>query len=240
MALSLFGKRILITGSTDGLGKATALALAKLGAHVIVHGKDEAKLIAVVKAIQTIPNASVSSILCDLTNEEQILEQFSSIRTVDILINNAGTWYMGDTSAMPFEKVIALTKINTLAPLLITRILLPTLLQSPFSQIVNIVSKDGMSIPTGYYDTVYVATKYAMQGFTEALAKEYYNKHLRVIGYYPGGMETNIFKKAGDKLKKHEPWMFDPQVSVEAIIFMLTRDEKVNIKRMDLINQLED
>jgi hypothetical protein len=59
------------------------------------------------------------------------------------------------------------------------------------------------------------------------------------MGYYPGGMETKLFKKAGIPYKTHEPWMFDPQESVEAIIFMLTRDPKLNIKRMDLINHLQ-
>jgi short-subunit dehydrogenase len=59
------------------------------------------------------------------------------------------------------------------------------------------------------------------------------------MGYYPGGMETKLFKKAGNDYKEHEPWMFDPQESVEAIIFMLTRNKKINVKRMDLINQLE-
>ena len=59
------------------------------------------------------------------------------------------------------------------------------------------------------------------------------------MGYYPGGMETELFKKAGIGYKKHEPWMFDPQESVDAILFMLTRDPKLNIKRLDLINHLQ-
>lgn len=77
-----------------------------------------------------------------------------------------------------------------------------------------------------------------MQGFSEATAKEFEGKNLRVMGYYPGGMGTKLFFKAGESYKDNEPWMFDPEESVEAIIFMLTRNEKVNIKRLDLINQL--
>lgn len=78
-----------------------------------------------------------------------------------------------------------------------------------------------------------------MQAFSEALAKEFDNKNLRVMGYYPGGMATNFFKKANMPYKQVEPWMFDPQESVDAMIFMLTRNPKINIKRLDLINHLQ-
>jgi len=61
---------------------------------------------------------------------------------------------------------------------------------------------------------------------------------MRVMGFYPGGMNTKLFVKAGETYKDNESWMFDPVESVEAIIFMLTRSKKVNVKRMDLINWL--
>lgn len=158
---------------------------------------------------------------------------------MDILINNAGIWEEGDTLDITPERIIELTHVNLLAPLLISRTLLPVLLKAEFGQIFNTVSIAGVEIPAGYYHTVYSAVKIGLQGFTEAMAKEFFNKNLRVMGYYPGGMETKFFEKAGMDYKPHEPWMFDTQESVEAIIFMLTRNPKVSVKRMDLINQLE-
>jgi len=53
-------------------------------------------------------------------------------------------------------------------------------------------------------------------------------------------MVTKLFKKAGIGYQDVEPWMFDPQESVDAMIFMLTRNKKVNIKRLDLVNHLEE
>jgi short-subunit dehydrogenase len=123
--------------------------------------------------------------------------------------------------------------------MLVTRSLLPIIQKSDFGQILNVVSVSGIEIPFDYYHTIYSATKFGLQGFSEALAKEFENKSLRIMGYYPGGMSTKLFKKAGQDYKDNEPWMFDPKESVEAMIFMLTRNPKINIKRMDLINHLQ-
>ncbi len=240
MALSLANKTVLITGATDGLGKHIASALAQQGTHLIIHGRNEEKVQQTVSHLKEV-NASINvqHIVCDLNKPEKITEHFSTIQNVDVLINNAGVWLEGNTLEAQSEKIIELTHVNLLAPLLITRTVLPSLLKSDFAQILNIVSIAGVEIPAGYYHTIYSAVKFGLQGFSEALAKEFYSRNIRVMGYYPGGMETNLFKKAGNEYKEHEPWMFSPQESVEAILFMLTRDKKVNVKRMDLINQLD-
>lgn len=237
---SLKGKYALITGATDGLGKLTALALAKEGAHLIVHGRSEEKVTPVVEEIQRAnSDITIVGLACDLTKAEEVEKAFAKIEKLDVLINNAGVWLEGNTIDATPEKIIEVTHVNLLAPLLITRILLPKLLQSEFGQVLNVVSIAGVEIPAGYYHTMYSAVKIGLQGFTEAMAKEFFNKNLRVMGYYPGGMNTKLFVKAGMDYKENAPWMFDPQESVEAIIFMLTRSKKVSLKRMDLINQLE-
>ncbi len=231
MSLDLSGKIILITGATDGLGKEIAHSVSKAGAKVIIHGRTSQKVSEVVKDI---PNAT--GLVCDLRESNQISQVFSQIEKIDILINNAGLWLEGSITDATEEKIIELTNVNMLAPLLITRALLPKLLMSPFGQILNIVSTDGVVIPHEYFASIYIATKYAMQGFTEGLAKEFYTKNLRVMGYYPGGMNTKLFKKAGNR-RENESWMFDVSESVDAILYMLTRSKSVNLKRMDLVKQ---
>lgn len=241
MTLSLANKHVLVTGSTDGLGKATALRLAKEGAQVILHGRSKQRVANILDQLQKLyPSGHFETIVCNLENPEEVEKAFLKMKTVDILINNAGIFLEGGMESGKRKELTSLVTVNTLAPLLISRVLLPKLLKSDFGQILNVVSTAGIEIPVGYYHTVYTATKYAMQGLSEALAKEFYNKNLRVMGFYPGGMETNIYRKAKSTLKPHEPWMFDVQEAVDAIVFMLTRSKKVNIKRMDLINQLTD
>ncbi|MBI5356746.1 SDR family NAD(P)-dependent oxidoreductase [Candidatus Collierbacteria bacterium] len=240
MSFSLVGKKALVTGSTDGLGRKIALELAKQKADVIVHGRDVKKADSVVKELIGIyPDGKFESIVCDLNKSGSIEPVFSGVKNLDILINNAGIWQEGKTLDVKAERIIEIVNVNLSAPLLIARTLLPVLQKSQFGQILNVVSVAGIEIPSGYFHTIYSATKFGLQAFSEALEKEYDNKQLRIMGYYPGGMETNLFKKAGNDYKAHEPWMFDPQESVEAIIFMLTRDPKLNVKRMDLINHLQ-
>lgn len=240
MPYLLVGKKVLVTGSTDGLGREIALELARREANIIVHGRDQKKADRVVKELKKVyPVGDHGAIVCDLNKSCSIESAFSGIKNLDILINNAGAWLEGNTADAKPEKIIELVNVNLGAPLLITRTLLPVLQKSQFGQILNVVSIGGVEIPTGYYHTIYSATKFGLQAFSEALEKEYDNKRLRIMGYYPGGMETDLFKKAGNDYKKHEPWMFDPQESVEAIMFMLTRDPKLNVKRMDLINHLQ-
>ena len=240
MPYLLAGKKALVTGSTDGLGRKIVLELARREANIIVHGRDRKKADSIVKELIGIhPGGKYEAIVCDLNKSGSIESAFSGIKNLDILINNAGAWLEGNTADAKPEKIIELVNVNLGAPLLITRTLLPVLQKSQFGQILNVVSIAGVEIPAGYYHTIYSATKFGLQAFSEALEKEYDNKQLRIMGYYPGGMETNLFKKAGNDYQKHEPWMFDPQESVEAIMFMLTRDPKLNVKRMDLINHLQ-
>jgi len=231
MNIDLKNKVVLITGSTDGLGYKLAQGLVALGAQVIVHGRSNEK---VNKAVETL--GALKGIVCDLNNPLQITSQFNKIDHIDILVNNAGVWLEGKTRDAGPEKIQELIKVNLTAPLVLTSFLLPKLEASSFGQIVNVSSIAGVEIPSGYYHTIYSATKFGLQAFSEAMAKEYENKNVRVMGFYPGGMETGLFEKAGMNYQKHEPWMFDPQESVEAIIFMLTRSPKTNVKRLDLIN----
>lgn len=240
MSYSLSGKTVLVTGSTDGLGHKLVIELAKQQSNVIVHGRVQNKVDNIIAELKQInSSATFDGVVCDFNNTQNIEKSFSKITRLDVLINNAGIWQEGATTEVNNEKIIEVVNVNLTSPILIARTLLSALKKSDFSQILNVVSIAGVEIPTNYFHTIYSATKFGLQAFSEALAKEYDNKQIRVMGYYPGGMETKLFTKAGIKYKTHEPWMFDPQESVEAIIFMLTRDPKLNIKRMDLINHLQ-
>jgi uncharacterized protein len=238
MALNIQNKVILITGSTDGLGKLLALELSKLGADVIIHGKDQSKINNVIKEIKSVTGKQSTYINCDFNKPENIKTDFGVIKRLDILINNAGIWEEGNTIDATHEKIISIVNTNLASYLLVTRTLLPILSRSDFGQILNVVSVAGYEVPTDFFHTYYSATKYGLQGFSEALDKEYTNKNVRIMGFYPGGMETDLFRKAGLEYKIHESWMFDPKESVEAIIFMLTRNKKISVKRLDLINHL--
>lgn len=239
--MDLKNKTVLITGSTDGLGKLLSINFANIGCNLIIHGRNSTKLDSLEAEIHTAnKDIHVTKIVSDFNKPEAIANEFEIIKSLDILINNAGVWAEGNTVDVTPEKIIELTNVNLLSYLLVTRTLLPVLQKSDFAQILNVSSVAGVEIPQGYFHTIYSATKFGVQAFSEALAKEFGNSNLRVMGYYPGGMITKLFKKAGIDYKDVEPWMFDPQESVDAMIFMLTRNKKINVKRLDLINHIEE
>ena len=232
--MNLKGKVALVTGSTDGLGKLIAKTLSGSGVKVIIHGRDSGKVSEIAKEV-----GAIDGIVCDFNETKTITYDFSKIEKLEIIINNDRVWIEGNTIDASPDKILEVVNIDLASHILVTRTLLPTLLKSEFGQILNTISVAGYEVPAEYFHTIYTAAKFGMQGFSEALTKEFNNKNLRVMGLYPGGMETGLFNKFKNGYKVHEPWMFNVQESVDAIMFMLTRNEKVNVKRLDLINHLQ-
>lgn len=237
MTCSLQNKIALVTGSTDGVGKLTAVELAKAGSNVIIHGRNKEKAIQVHNELKKInPECHHKILICDFNEPQQITNKFSLIKKLDILINNAGIWNEGATLNLTPERAIALVNVNLTSAIVATRVLLPALLKSEFGQILNVISRAGYNIPEDHNRSVYTATKFGLKGFSESLTKEFYNTNLRVMGIYPGGMETDLFEKAGNTTKKQDPDNFNPQETADLIMFMLKANPEINIKRLDIEN----
>jgi NAD(P)-dependent dehydrogenase (short-subunit alcohol dehydrogenase family) len=133
----------LITGATDGIGKATAQALAERGARVIVHGRNPGKLEATLEQLRAATgNESLRAVLADFSSLEQVAALGQRVRTdfpgLNVLINNAGLltdhW---QPSADGFELTFA---VNYLAPFLLTQILLDTVRVNAPGRIVHVAS----------------------------------------------------------------------------------------------------
>lgn len=137
------GKICLITGATNGIGRATALALAQMGATVVIVGRNPAKCAAVVSEIKRISgNDAVEAIVADLSlmaEVRQVAEQFKEkYQKLHVLVNNAGGAFgTRQVTAEGFEKTFAL---NYLSYFLLTNLLLDTLKACTPSRIVNVAS----------------------------------------------------------------------------------------------------
>lgn len=142
--LKLESKIVLITGATQGIGKETAIALAKQGHTVIIHGRNNAKLQAVSEEIKTITgNSRVDTIMADLfslADTKRMADEFKSrYDRLDVLINNAGAFLnrQRETTQEGLEKTITL---NLFAPFLLMQSLLDVLAKSPSARIINLSS----------------------------------------------------------------------------------------------------
>lgn len=208
-------KTILITGSTDGIGKLTALKLAEAGHQVYLHGRNVDKLtnvIAEVKAVAT--GAAVDSIdgfvadFSDLTDVlKMAVEVNEKLPKLDVLINNAGIYTTA--SAMTKDELDVRFVVNYLAPYELTNALLPLLKKSNKARIINLSS--AAQAPISYKAFVgqerlddkdaYAQSKLALTMWSMDLANTVASDDINVIAVNPGSLLNT--KMANDAYGQH-------------------------------------
>ena len=190
------GKRALVTGAASGIGRGIALALAREGADVYLWDLNTQGLAAVAEEIRTL-GVQATTATVDLTRSEAISSGVRSLinewGTIDILVNNAGVAYYGPTHKMTAAQWDWLMGINLLAPIQITRELLPILLERPEAHLLNVCSISGL-VAGGRF-AAYHTSKFGLIGFTESIRAEYGRRGLGVTSLCPGPVPTNLYRK---------------------------------------------
>ena len=215
---------ILITGGSDGLGKATAKRLSENKENkIIILSNDEIKIKKVAKEI------NVDYIFCDVTDFKSIQNAINTIlekyKTIDILINNAGVWLAGDLTDCSYEKISNCIDVNTKGPIYMTKAVLPIMYKNKSGLIINVCSQ--ASFDSDDFSTVYNASKWAMRGFNRSIQKDVSKKGVKVTGFYPGFMQTDIFKKAGNDYDTSTG--LETEKVAKAIEFIINLDSDVII-----------
>jgi short-subunit dehydrogenase len=216
-------KTILITGSGTGLGKELALGYAKKGHKIILTGRRDAPLKKVQQLIhQEGGHAEVFTI--DLTKHESVQKTVSSLikkHSVSYLINNAGAGCFGPLTELSIAEIDLAVQTNVLGTIYLTKELLPHLKEQNEPKIMNIISTAGQKGKVN--ESVYVASKFAVRGFTESLQKELEGK-VTVTATYMGGMDTPFWDET-DHIKDKSR-LKSPQQVAEIII---SQDNKLEI-----------
>ncbi|MGB1032518.1 MAG: SDR family oxidoreductase, partial [Flavobacteriales bacterium] len=184
--MSLKGKKILVTGGSSGLGKATAELMIQHGAEVIITGRSEAKL-------QNVANElGCKSLVFDMANAASIESKSKEVLNelggeLDVLVNNAGVGdfdLLEDCSLESFQKVF---QINVFGLAMLTQAVLPALKASK-GDIVNIASTAGVK---GFaHGSVYAGSKFALRGMTQCWQAELRKHDVRVILINPSEVPT--------------------------------------------------
>jgi NAD(P)-dependent dehydrogenase (short-subunit alcohol dehydrogenase family) len=207
----LTGRTCLVTGATRGIGRATAEALAKLGANVVIHGRDSAAVGAVCRATLRVSRGGlVTGAVADFASLKAVRRLAEEVAAqhpqLDVLVNNAGAGARERrTSADGFEWQFA---VNHLAPFLLTQLLLPTLTKNAPARIVTVASMayrravldfDDLQWERRKYRTlhVYSATKLANILFTLELSRRLNGTRVTANCLHPGVVATNIFASLG-------------------------------------------
>jgi NAD(P)-dependent dehydrogenase (short-subunit alcohol dehydrogenase family) len=205
MNTNLSGKVCMVTGGTDGIGKATALGLAKLGATVVIVGRNARKAGQVVEEIRSATrNPHIEALIADFSSLAQVralAENFKARHDrLDVLVNNAGlVTRERELSEDGFELMFA---VNYLAPFLLTNLLLDVLKKSVPARIVNVSSlgykrgridfDDLQSEQAFDHRQAYYQTRLGLVLFTFALARRLEGSGVTANVLHPGIVKTNL------------------------------------------------
>ncbi len=180
-------KTVLITGASSGIGKTTAIFLAQNGYNVYAAARR-------MERMEDLKNFGIKPIFLDITEEDSLVTCVKQILTeagrIDILINNAGSGYYGALEDMPMCDAKYQFDVNVFAAARLTQLVLPIMRANKYGRIVNISSVGGkVTLPMGVW---YHASKFAIEGLSDALRKEVKQFGIDVIVIEPGGTKSEM------------------------------------------------
>src|ERR1700687_2021943 len=197
-------KSVLITGATDGLGKALALLLAERGYRVFAAGRSPEKL-AQLDSIAREKNLALESIALDVCSDASV---HSAVQTVlgktgaiDVLVNNAGVNYTAAVEDLSMEDWRTQFETNVFGVLRVTRAVLPRMRDRRSGRILMMSSLSGLVTPPT--QGAYSSSKHALEGLSNALRMELYPFGIDVVLIQPGYIITGIQKTAAELSKPY-------------------------------------
>lgn len=185
MDLQLEGKRALITGSTAGIGFATALGLAKEGAAVVLNGRSPQRVEEAVQRLQTMtPNAKVSGVAADLSTAAGVAKLLQHVPDVDILVNSLGIFEPKSFEEITDADWLRFFETNVLSGVRLTRHYLPQMKSRNWGRVIFISSESAVNIPVEMIH--YGMTKTAQLAIARGLAETTVETGITVNSILPG------------------------------------------------------
>jgi NAD(P)-dependent dehydrogenase (short-subunit alcohol dehydrogenase family) len=189
---TLEGRVALVTGASSGLGRVTAIALARAGADVALVARSQGELDSAKEEVSRLGRQALI-LPVDLASEtetaEAVVRTVEALGRIDVLVNAAGTDVPGTVEELDVADWDRTLDVNLRAPFLLSKAAFPHMREAGGGIIVNISSVAGKK---GWANaSAYCASKFGLTGFTEALADEGKGYGIRAIVLYPGAMATN-------------------------------------------------
>lgn len=225
----------VVTGATEGIGRATAFALGRAGASLAICARNAAK---VKETVTALARADITAIgtPCDVRDPSsvQAFGRFVREQAGDpaILVNNAGIGRFAPLDEMTLEDWDDVQATNVRSLFLVTREFLPAMKRAGRGDIVNVASLAGRNgFPGG---TAYTASKHAVLGFSKSLLLEVRKEGVRVIAVCPGSVDTPWVEKSG-RPKPNRDRILHAEDVAETILHALTLPpERATISELDI------
>ncbi len=230
--MNLNDKIAVITGGTKGIGRAVAETLLKAGASVFICARDKAELKRALEKLSELGDARGE--ICDVRSEAQVEAMFQECRRVfggvDILVNNAGIGIIGKTveemSAADFEQTL---QTNLFGVFYTCHHAIPLLKKRGGGYIINISSLAGQNAHPKM--AAYNASKFGLNGFTEAMMQEVRQDNIKVSLICPGSVNTHF---GGEEPSAEKAWQLQPEDIAQIVLNLLTMDERALPSKVEI------
>lgn len=199
------GKNILITGASSGIGKAFALKCANDICHIYLASRNREKLEEVKRLVEDL-GSTADVIPTDVTNAEDVKELFLKVtqggKVLDVVFNNAGLGHIANIYEQKVEDIESMVDVNVKGILYVAKYASEVMVKQKYGHLVLTSSLAGLITVPGW--ATYVATKWAVTGFTDSIRMELKKYNVKVSSLHPGLVKTEFFDKQKADMSEEE------------------------------------
>ena len=229
--MELAGKVAIVTGGTRGIGRAIALSLARAGAEVAITARNEQNLAHATAQLKQ--HGSVAGYVCDVRDYAQVKSTFARVTEgfggLDILVNNAGVGIFGSVESMSVADFRAVLETNVFGVFYCCHEAIPLLKRRGGGYIFNISSLAGANPHANM--AAYNASKFALNGFSEALMQEVRHDGIKVSYIMPGSVNTEF---GGDEPSDTKSWQLQSDDVAHVVMDLLAYPDRALPSRIEI------
>jgi NAD(P)-dependent dehydrogenase (short-subunit alcohol dehydrogenase family) len=223
----LSNKIALVTGGTKGIGRAIAEALVRAGARVVITARNEEEIDRTVSELKEL--GAADGYVCDVRDYDDVKSVFAKLDGLDILINNAGVGIFASVESMNVEDFRAVLETNVFGVFYCCHEAIPLMKQRGGGYIVNISSLAGANPHAEM--AAYNASKFGLNGFSEALMQEVRHDRIKVSYIMPGSVNTAF---GGDEPSDEKSWQLQPDDIAQVVMDLLEYPERALPSRIEI------
>lgn len=231
--MELEGKVAIVTGGTKGIGRAIAEALVNEGVNVCVSARSRQEIEVAVTAMRALDKGQVTGVIADVCNYSQVKAMFEVVEVqlggLDILVNNAGIGIFQTVEEMSIEDFRAVMETNIFGVFYCCHEAIPRLKQRGGGYIINVSSLAGTNAHPRM--AAYNASKFGLNGFSEALMQEVRHDNIKVSYIMPGSVNTEF---GGDEPEEAKSWQLQPSDIAGVVIDLLRHDARSLVSRVEI------
>lgn len=227
--MDLTNKTAIVTGGTRGIGRAIAKALVGAGLRVAITARSEDDIANAISELNAAGPGTAMGYVCDVRDYDQVRVVFAEIGRVDILVNNAGIGLFAPVESISPEEFRAVIETNLCGVFYCCHEAIPLMKQRGGGYIINISSLAGANAHAQM--AAYNASKFGLNGFSEALMQEVRHDGIKVSYIMPGSVNTEF---GGDTPSDEKSWQLQPDDVAHVVMDLLAYPDRALPSRVEI------